>query len=165
MARIIITCGRLCSGKTTYSQKLARSLPAVRFSVDDLTLLLLGPYAGDILDEYVKKLENYFFEKALELAESGISSIIDIGLWTRAERQSTQEFFCKRGAKCELHYVKISDDEWRRRIEKRNSDVEAGRTQAYYVDGNLLKKFESWFEEPSAGEVDEIVDGERIFAE
>ena len=160
MARIIITCGRLCSGKTTYAKRLAKLLPAVRFSVDDLTLLLLGPYPGDILDEYVEKLENYFMAKSLELAECGISSVIDVGLWTKEERAAVRDWYAARGAECEIHYIKISKEEWRRRIFARNSDVEAGRTEAYYVDENLLKKFESFFEEPKPGEVDKIVDGE-----
>ena len=157
MARIIITCGRLCSGKTTYAKSLAERLPAVYFSVDELTLLLLGPYPGDILDEYVEKLEGYFFNKAVELAERGISSVIDIGLWTRAEREDAKKYFHERGADCELHYIKVSDDEWRRRISKRNSDIEAGVSREYYVDENLLKKFESFFEEPKAGEADEVI--------
>lgn len=162
MARIIITCGRLCSGKSTYAKSLAESLPAVHFSVDELTLLLLGPYPGDILDEYVEKLEGYFFEKSIELAKCGINSVIDIGLWTRTEREEVRRFFRERGAACELHYLKVSDAEWRRRIEKRNREVEAGQSQAYYVDENLLKKFESFFEEPSPEEVDRIIDSSPL---
>ena len=157
MARIIITCGRLCSGKTTYAKMLAKKLPAVHLSVDDITLLLLGPFPGEILDEYVEKLEKYFFEKSVELAECGISSVIDIGLWTKAERESVREFFRKRGSMCELHYIKISDGEWRRRIEKRNLDIENGLVRAYQVDENLLEKFGKWFEEPSPEEIDEII--------
>lgn len=160
MARIIITCGRLCSGKTAYAKALAESLPAVDFSVDDLTLLLLGPYPGDILDEYVEKLETYFFEKSIELAKRGISSVIDIGLWTKAEREAVRKFYRDRGADCELHYIKVSDGEWRRRIDRRNRDVEAGLVSAYTVDENLLKKFESWFEEPLPGEVDKVIESE-----
>lgn len=158
MARIILTCGKICSGKTTYSQKLAKELPAVYFSVDELTLLLLGPCPGDILDEYVEKLEPYFFEKSIELAERGISSVIDVGLWTKAEREDVRKFYGDRGASCELHYIKIPDDEWRLRIDRRNADVEAGKADAYYVDENLLKKFESFFEEPLPGEVDLIIE-------
>ncbi len=157
MARIIVTCGRLCSGKTTYAKSLAKNLPAVHFSVDDLTLLLLGPYPGAILDEYVEKLEGYFFEKSIELAERGISSVIDIGLWTKAEREEVRKFYRERGAECELHYLRVPDGIWRERIEKRNAEIEAGLTEAYTVDENLLKKFESFFEEPSPNEVDVIV--------
>ena len=158
MARIIITCGKLCSGKTTYSKRLAKEIGAVRLSVDEITLLLLGPFAGDILDEYFQKLEKYLMEKSLEAAEAGVSSVIDLGLWTKAEREKVREFYRERGAECEIHYLKVPDGVWRERIEKRNREIEAGLTEAYPVDENLLKKFESFFEEPSPDEVDAIID-------
>ncbi len=158
MARIIITCGKLCSGKTTYSKRLAKEIGAVRLSADEITLLLLGPFAGDILDEYFQKLEKYLMEKSLEAAEAGVSSVIDLGLWTKAEREKVRKFYRERGAECEIHYLKVPDGVWRERIEKRNREIEAGLTEAYPVDENLLKKFESFFEEPSPGEVDAIID-------
>lgn len=157
MAKIILTCGKICSGKTTYAKRLARELPAVHFSVDDLTMLLLGPYAGDTLDEYVGKLEGYFFEKAVELVKSGISSVIDIGLWTEEEREDARRFFGERGVGCEIHYIKIPDDVWLGRIAKRNKDIEAGKSRDYYVDENLMKKFQSCFEEPSLESVDRVI--------
>lgn len=157
MARIIITCGKLCSGKTTYSKRLAKEIGAVRLSVDEITLLLLGPFAGDILDEYFQKLEKYLMEKSLEAAEAGVSSVIDLGLWTKAEREKVRKFYRERGAECEIHYLRVPDGVWRERIEKRNREIEAGLTEAYPVDENLLKKFESFFEEPSPDEVDAIV--------
>lgn len=158
MARIIITCGKLCSGKTTYSKRLAKEIGAVRLSVDEITLLLLGPFAGDILDEYFQKLEKYLMEKSIEAAEAGVSSVIDLGLWTKAEREKVRKFYRERGAECEIHYLKVPDGVWRERIEKRNREIEAGLTEAYPVDENLLKKFESFFEEPSPDEVDAIID-------
>lgn len=158
MARIIITCGKLCSGKTTYSKRLAKEIGAVRLSVDEITLLLLGPFAGDILDEYFQKLEKYLMEKSLEAAEAGVSSVIDLGLWTKAEREKVRKFYRERGAECEIHYLRVPDGVWRERIEKRNREIEAGLTEAYPVDENLLKKFESFFEEPSPDEVDAIID-------
>lgn len=158
MARIIITCGKLCSGKTTYSKRLAKEIGAVRLSVDEITLLLLGPFAGDILDEYFQKLEKYLMEKSIEAAEAGVSSVIDLGLWTKAEREKVREFYRERGAECEIHYLRVPDGVWRERIEKRNREIEAGLTEAYPVDENLLKKFESFFEEPSPDEVDAIID-------
>ncbi len=159
MAKVILTCGRLCSGKTTYSERLSRELPAVHFSIDDLTLLLLGPQPGDILDEYFDKLEIYFYEKAAETAKNGINCVIDVGLWTADERAYAKKFFLDRGVDCEIHYLKIPDNIWKNRIEKRNRDISEGKSRAYYVDENLLKKFESFFEEPSDDEITRIIPG------
>lgn len=152
MAKVIVTCGRLSSGKTTYAKRLSKELPGVLFSVDDITLLLLGPYAGNTLNEYCEKLETYFLEKSAETAKNGVNCIIDIGLWTKAERERVRNFFKERGVKCEIHYLKVSEKEWKKRIENRNREVENGRADVYCVDENLLKKFETVFEEPSYGE-------------
>ena len=157
MAKVILTCGKLCSGKTTYSKRLAEALPAVRFSVDEITLLLLGPYPGDILDEYFEKLEGYLYEKAAETVKNGVNAVIDTGLWTEDERKYAKKFFADKGVSCEIHYLKISDEKWRERIDKRNRDVSDGKVSAYYVDENLLKKFERSFEEPSPGDADVTV--------
>ena len=157
MAKVIITCGRLCSGKTTYAERIAKELPAVHFSIDDLTLLLLGPYPGDMLDEYVEKLKGYLYSKAAQTDKNGINVVIDHGLWTREERANTKEYFRREGVECELHYIKVSDRTWRSRIERRNKDIDAGKSDAYYVDENLLKKFEGFFEEPIEDEVDKII--------
>ncbi len=157
MAKVILTCGRLCSGKTTYAEMLAKDLPAVHFSIDDLTLLLLGPMPGDILDEYVEKLEGYYFKKAAETAKNGINAVIDLGLWTKAERENAKRYFLEDGAECEIHYLKVDESTWKKRIEKRNRDVEEGRNMSYFVDENLLNKFQSFFEEPSEGEVDRVI--------
>ena len=38
MAEVIMTCGRICSGKSTYAQKLRTERNAVILSVDEITL-------------------------------------------------------------------------------------------------------------------------------
>lgn len=43
---------------------------------------------------------------------------------------------------------------WNRRIEKRNKDVMAGKTNAYYIVNELVSKWESIFEKPSRNEMD-----------
>ena len=57
----------------------------------------------------------------------------------------------------EIHYLRVGEEEWNRRIRKRNG-AQAGDPAAYFVDEGLLKKFESIFEEPAAEEADVILD-------
>ncbi len=165
MAKVIITCGKLCSGKTTYSETLCQKLPAVLFSIDDLTMLLLGPYPGDVLDEYFEKLQGYFYKKAADTAKNGVNVVLDLGLWQKSERLEAREFFKAEGVDLEIHYLKISDSLWRERIKNRNESI-SDQTRSsenpfkplpYFVDENLLKKFESFFEEPDEQEVDKII--------
>ena len=114
----------------------------------------MGQNGGNTLDVYVEKLEQYFFQKSVEIVETGINVILDWGFWTKAERDFAKEFYGSRGIEYELHYISISDEEWYRRLEKRNKDVLEKKSDAYYVDEGLAEKFKSIFEIPGKDEID-----------
>lgn len=154
MAKVYILCGKICSGKSTYSQQLRKDKKAVILSVDDITLTLLGQNGGDTLDVYVEKLEQYFFQKSVEIVETGINVILDWGFWTKSERDFAKEFYGSRGIEYEFHYISISDEEWYSRLDKRNNDVLEKKSDAYYVDEGLVQKFKSIFEIPGKEEID-----------
>ena len=154
MAKVYILCGKICSGKSTYSQKLRKDKKAVILSVDDITLTLLGQNGGDTLDVYVEKLEQYFFQKSVEIVETGINVVLDWGFWTKTERDFAKQFYGSRGIEYEFHYISINDEEWYRRLEKRNKDVLEKKSDAYYVDEGLAEKFKSIFEIPGKDEID-----------
>ena len=54
---------------------------------------------------------------------------------------------------CEMHYIDISEETWKARLEKRNAAVLAGESNDYFVDENLAKKFEAIFEVPLEEEI------------
>ena len=68
-----------------------------------------------------------------------------------------RRFFGENGIHCELHYLKISDELWQERIEKRNILIAEGKVSAYYVDNGLAEKFAGIFEEPDENEIDLII--------
>ena len=51
MAKMILICGKLCSGKTTYAKQLCSKQNAILLSVDELMLAMYDPYLGDRHDE------------------------------------------------------------------------------------------------------------------
>ena len=155
--KVIMTCGKICSGKSTLAQKLRLEYKAVILSVDDITLALLGQDPGGKLDGYVEKLKAYFFEKSVEITETGTNVVLDWGFWKKAERDQARKYYTDRGIAFEFHYIDISDEEWERRLKKRNAEVTAGRTSAYYVDDGLKAKFASMFEPPDESETDVII--------
>lgn len=157
MAKVIMTCGLICVGKTTYAEKLRRERKAALLSVDEITLALFHGDVGDMHDVYVERAEKYLFNKSLELVEVGIDVVFDIGLWTKGERDEAREFFRKNGVECEIHYVTVPQEEWYRRIEKRNAAVQAGERSAYFVDEGLARKCLDIFETPADDEVDVVI--------
>ena len=157
MAKVIMLCGLVCTGKTTYAEKLRRELDAAVLSVDEITLALFPEGTGKMHDTYVERAEKLVFRKAVELYETGITSVLDIGLWTRRERDEVREYFGKRGIPYEIHYISVPREEWLRRIEKRNAAVKAGECSAYYVDEGLAEKCLGYFEAPQEdGNVDTV---------
>lgn len=156
MAKVYLICGKLCCGKTTYSQKLCAENDAIVLSVDELTLTVFGQNCGEKHDEYVLNAKKYLLNKSLALIDKNINIVLDWGFWIRKERAFTKDFYKSRGIDCELHYIDISDDVCKARIEKRNKAVLTDKTSAYYVDENLLDKFNSIFETPSEDEIDVV---------
>ncbi|MCM1579466.1 MAG: ATP-binding protein [Ruminococcus sp.] len=154
MAKATLMCGKICSGKSTYAKELMKRRKAVILSVDEITLALFGGNAGEKHDEYVEKAENYLYEKSLEIIGVGIDVILDWGFWTKAERDGAREFYGSRGIEYEFYYINIGDDEWERRLMKRNGEVEKKLVNAYYVDEGLAEKFRGIFEEPEEEEKD-----------
>lgn len=155
MAQVILLCGKICSGKSTYAQALKREHPAaVLLSCDELMLTLFPDGAGTHHDVLALRARQYHFALSLEVLASGADVILDWGFWTKEWRQEARTFYAAHGVPCQLHYVDAAPDVWRRHIEERNRAVLAGQTGAYFVDEGLLSKLESRFEEPGDDEID-----------
>lgn len=151
---VYLICGKICAGKTTYSHMLAKAKKAVLLSTDEITLAIFGQHIGEKHDEVVESVQNYLFEKSLEILESGINVLLDWGFWLKEERDYAREYYSSRGIQCEFHYIDVSHDTWMDNIAKRNQAVIESRTSAYYIDDNLAKKFAGIFEEPTRSEID-----------
>ena len=154
MVKVILICGKICSGKTTYAKRLMKSNKAVLLSVDEITLALFGQHIGEKHDEICEKTQNYLFEKATEIIASNISVIFDWGFWTSEERRYATEFFKGKGIKIEWHYINVSDDIWKKNLYKRNGRIASGQDDFYYIDDNIADKFIRLFEAPSKDEID-----------
>ena len=159
MAKVILICGKICSGKSTYAEQLRIQNNAALLSTDEITLALFGQHCGDKHDDYVERTQNYLFNKSLELIEVGINVILDWGFWMKEERDYAREFYNSRNIECEFHYIDISNETWQTRLKKRNSEVLSKETSAYYIDDNLAEKFAAIFEVPNEDEIDVIYKG------
>lgn len=159
MPKVYLICGKICSGKSTYAEQLRVQNNAVLLSTDEITLALFGQHCGDKHDDYVERTQNYLFNKSLELIEVGINVILDWGFWMKEERDYAREFYNSQNIECEFHYINISDETWKSRLEKRNNAILAEETTAYYIDDNLAEKFGFMFEEPNEDEIDFIYKG------
>ena len=154
MSKVILICGKICSGKSTYANKLRVQEKAVLLSCDDITLALFDQNLGTDHDPIVERTKNYLFNKSLEIIEVGVSVILDWGFWTKKERDFAKQFYKSRDIACELHYVHINNKAWKANLSKRNHAISEVNLKAYYIDDNLAEKFLSIFELPEKREID-----------
>ena len=159
MTEVILVCGKICCGKTTYAHKLRKQRRAVLLSMDEVMLTLMDEQLGEMHDVYAKRTETYLLRKSLEILETGIPVILDWGPWTRNGREKLKAFYAEHGIDCRIHALRVDEAEWLKRIEGRNMAIDRGEYQAYHIDEGLQAKFESLYEEPSDDEVDLWIDG------
>ena len=154
MAKVMLICGKIASGKSVYAEMLKKSENAVLLSVDELVLSALGNDLGDRHDEITDRIQAYFFEKSLEIIAAGTNVLLDWGFWTKEKRRAARAFYESRGIGCEFHYIDTPHDVWLKNIELRNAAVLSGRSDAYFVDEGLMIKLQSLFETPQREEID-----------
>lgn len=160
MAKVILICGKICSGKTEYAKSLIKTNPAVLLSVDEITLALFGSNGGKAHDLAVDKTQKYLYKKSLQIVEAGINVILDWGFWTHEDRQEANTFFNKYMVMVEWHYVDTSDEILRKNLNKRNREIEEGQSLSYYFDDELATRFWNMFEIPVKDEIDVWVGNE-----
>lgn len=148
MAKIMLLCGRVASGKSRLAEALRVQESAVVLSCDELMLTLRAE--GDF-DALAGRAKDYLCTLAERLVRQGVSVILDFGFWGRAERCAVSQRFA--GLPVEWHYLDISPSAWQRNIAARNRAVAEGRQDVYPIDAGLLDKLENAFEPPSPDEI------------
>jgi predicted kinase len=153
MNKVILICGNICVGKTTYAKNIAKEINAIILSIDEITLLF-GQHLGEKHSEIVERTKKYLYKKSLEILSNGISVILDWGFWTYEERKFVTKYFTDLKINVEWHYVEVDDITWKEYLEKRNNAVENNEEESYFIDSNILNKSLDIFEEPKQSEMD-----------
>ena len=151
MGKVIMTCGKICCGKSTYARRLQAEGNTVILSIDEITLTMFPEGAGEMHDIYARRAEEYLLSLSLQILQAGTDVILDWGLWTRAQRDRLRSFWAQHGVDNEIHYLRVGKAEWDRRIRNRNGQ-QTEEPSSYFVDEGLLRKVELLFEEPAEDE-------------
>ncbi len=157
MAKIILICGKICSGKTCYAKQLQEKMNAVILSTDEATYDLIENEQGAFYDVFAQKVNLYLRKKAVEIAKAGANVILDWGFWTKENRSEISAYLKMHAVKYEWHYIDIDEERWKKNIHERNTRIEQGQSGPdFYVNEGLLKKVISNFIEPEPEEMDVI---------
>ncbi|HEX2946244.1 MAG TPA: ATP-binding protein [Clostridia bacterium] len=158
MAKIILLCGKICSGKSTYANQIKQKYNAVVLSCDELMLALFEEQLGDRHNIILNKVKDYIYQLAEQIAATNTDVILDFGFWTRTEREKVRSYFNSKGIKTELHYIRVSPEVWLSNMERRNESLHNGGMKSYYIDETMKQLLSEQFQEPDSDEIDILFD-------
>ncbi len=153
---IHLIVGNTGSGKTTYAHKLREETGGVIFSIDkwNKTLFLPDKRERDGLEwllERIDRAEEMILNLVNQLEESGVDSILDLGLSKCSHRQKFRDYANRQGFELKLHYLDISKEIRLERVLQRNR--EKGSTFEFEVSRENFEFMEGWFEKPEESEL------------
>jgi predicted kinase len=133
--------GLPCSGKTTRAKELENQLGAIRLTPDELHVNL---YGHDTLDpDHDRRhgiIESVLWQVARRALPLGTNIILDFGFWANEEREYFRSQAREIGARSEIIFLDVSDEELMTRVRMRNQNLTD--TIAYIPEG----KMRSWIE-------------------
>ena len=151
-----LICGATGAGKSTYSEKLARQIGGVRFSIDEW---MQGLHNKDQPEEmsfdwfYERVQRNCAQMRKLsdQLCRIDVPSVFDCGFTNSTERAIFADWAEDAGYPYLLHYVDVPADVRWERVQKRNS--EQAETFQFEVTREMFDFIESIWEAPTQAEL------------
>ena len=155
MAKVILICGKLASGKSYYAKQIKEKENAVILNTDELTYAMFDNEQGEKYMELAQRANNYLMNKAVEIVKANCNVILDWGFWKAHNRRYMNKFFESQNIDFEWHYIKVDDLTWEKNIADRNEKINKGQNKIdFFVTEGLKNKLLNSWEEPKTEEID-----------
>lgn len=150
MATLVLCCGRVCSGKSTFSRKIESDRGFFHFSADEWMLRLFGETNDRAeFDARLSRCRGLIEDLASRLLARGTDVVLDFGFWTRIDRDATRARFSSSGHRVILVYFPIDQDT---QLAYARNRAATGKEGEYAFDGETIGTLNRFFEEPSPEE-------------
>ncbi len=152
MATLHLMVGLPCSGKTTLAHTLEQDLPALRLTLDAWHIHLFGQDADDPEhDARHRLIEALLWTIARRALEVGTHVILDYGFWAREEREDYRLRAKQLGARSEVHYLDVPENELLRRLAQRNARPSP---ESFRISAEAMKPWMAFFQTPTRDELE-----------
>ena len=156
MARLVLVCGPVGVGKTTYSLSLAKEIGAVRFSIDPWMQTLFSKDMTSLDYSWMIERVHRCYEQIWDVSEQILSLdgsvLLDLGFTTREHRDIFADRAKELNINSELHYLDASKDIRRKRVERRNIEKDPS-VYSFDVTEMMFNFMEPRFEVPDEEEL------------
>ena len=144
-------CGKMASGKTTLSRKLAADQQAILIS-EDIWLSKLYPEEIRNFDDYLKyasRLKPIIFQHVQDLLGQGIAVVLDFPGNVPSQRQWFRAIIAAANVKHVLHYIVAPDSLCKKQLRQRNVEQPEGSMIMSETDFDYIT---AYFQPPTADE-------------
>lgn len=164
MARLILVCGPVGAGKTTYSLSLAKEIEGIRFSIDPWMQTLFSKDMTGLNYSWMMDRVSRCHEQIWEVSEQILAIdgniVLDLGFTTRAQRDLFTNRAKERDVDSEIHYLDAPKEVRKQRVDKRNKEKDPN-LYAFEVTDTMFNFMEPKFEVPTQ---EELWNGRKINA-
>ena len=151
MATLYLMVGLPCSGKTTRAKELENELIALRLTPDEWHVNLFG---HDVYDpEHDKRhglIEDMLWQIAARSLSLGTNIILDFGFWAKEERDDFRSRAKKIGARSEIVFMDVDEEELIKRVRIRNENL---TNTIAYIPEEMMMSWIGFFQKPDINEL------------
>jgi predicted kinase len=144
-------CGLPCAGKTTLAKQIEHERSALRLTPDEwITNLFGADLSLAALDAARDPVESVLWDLAARILVLDVDVVLDFGFWSRTERDDFRARAARLGARSELHFLDVPEEELLARLATRNAQLPPG---TFRIDAARLTLWSNWFEPPTMDEL------------
>ena len=156
MSKLILVCGHIGAGKTTYALSQAAQLKAIRFSIDPWMQTLFSKDMTSIdydwMIERVHRCYEQIWEIASQILQLDGNVVLDLGFTTKEQRMLFVKKAQELGIETQLHYINTPQEVRKQRVAQRNKDKDPS-VYSFEVTDMMINFMEPRFEVPTDEEL------------
>lgn len=143
---MFVMVGLPAAGKTSRARELASAWNALRLTPDEWMIPLFGQEQPHGKRNIV---EGRLIWLALSALRNGVNVVLDFGVWGKDERSALRTLAASVGAKSELVYLRVDEEEQWRRVQARTDAV-----TTFEMTKADLARWRPTFQPPDATELE-----------
>lgn len=152
MAEIVLCCGKVCSGKSTFTRFLEKQFNYYTFSADDWMLQLYEETEDRLIfDTNLLRCTEMIYRVSEKILHKNHTNNVafDFGFWKRSNREEILNRFIKQGFTVSLIYFPI---EFEQQIKYMNLRQKEKESYHYRFNEDTVLTLNKYFEEPGITE-------------
>lgn len=156
MGKLILVCGPVGAGKTTYTHKLCEDLSAIRFSIDPWMQTLFSEDMTSLDYDWmiarVYRCYTQIWDVSQQILKNGGTVILDLGFTERKQRELFYDYAKEINAQVELHFLDIPVNIRKERVKRRNLEKDPA-VYSFDVTNFMFDFMEKKFQTPDQSEI------------